>query len=49
MRPLTFLLVALGVLLAAAPTVRGARGPGLGLIGGYAFSAPYEDLKLKGK
>ena len=22
---------------------------GLGLIAGYAFSAPYEDLKLKGK
>jgi peptide/nickel transport system substrate-binding protein len=23
--------------------------PGLGLIAGYAFSAPYEDLKLRGK
>jgi peptide/nickel transport system substrate-binding protein len=22
---------------------------GLGLIAGYAFSAPYEDVKLKGK
>ena len=24
-------------------------GAGLGLIAGYAFSAPYEDLRLKGK
>jgi peptide/nickel transport system substrate-binding protein len=22
---------------------------GIGIIGGYAFSAPYEDVKLKGK
>jgi peptide/nickel transport system substrate-binding protein len=22
---------------------------GLGLVGGYGFSAPYEDVKLKGK
>lgn len=23
--------------------------PGLGLIAGYLFSAPYEDIKLKGR
>ncbi len=28
---------------------RRVEEPGLGLIGGYAFSAPYEDLKLRGK
>ena len=28
---------------------RRVEEPGLGLIAGYAFSAPYEDLKLKGR
>ena len=28
---------------------RRVEEPGLGLIAGYAFSAPYEDVKLRGK
>ena len=28
---------------------RRVEEPGLGLIAGYAFSAPYEDLKLRSK
>jgi peptide/nickel transport system substrate-binding protein len=36
------------------PAILSGVGPrvedaGLGLIGGYPYSAPYEDVKLKGK
>jgi len=30
-------------------TVRRAQESGLGLISGHAYSAPYEDVMLKGK
>jgi peptide/nickel transport system substrate-binding protein len=36
----------LAVLLGVGPRVEES---GLGLLGAYGFSAPYEDVKLKGK
>lgn len=55
---LSLLLVplAIGGVVAPIYEVTGLNGvgpraeeAGLGLIAGYAFSAPYEDVKLKGK
>jgi hypothetical protein len=47
MRLLAVLLMCLTAHLAPAAVAAAPRGAGLGLIAGYAFSAPYEDMKLR--
>ena len=57
MRFVALLLVALALLAPVVPAGAAPEGQlgrrveesGLGLIAGYAFSAPYEDVKLRAK